>query len=166
MPLSPIDGVFRQIGLVKSATRDRGEDEGRGTDPRCLRASPGWRRAGSSTIYAAMAIFPRPSGPSAVWADLKAFLKQQERPKFFILLLSIAIPLLIVAGFYHDAGMDKPAPQIVYVQSWPTDRSDAEIIRQNIADQKKLDAKRRETQKQYQHLADMLGIDYAGKGKK
>jgi hypothetical protein len=113
-----------------------------------------------------MAIFPRPSRPSAVWADFKAFLKQQERPKFFILALSIAIPLLIVAGFYHDAGMDRPAPRIVYVQSWPANRTDAEIVKQNIADQKILDAKRRETQKQYQRLADTLGIDYEGKDEK
>jgi hypothetical protein len=113
-----------------------------------------------------MAIFPRPSRPSAVWADFKAFLKQQERPKFWILALSIAIPLLIVAGFYHDAGMDKPAPQIVYAQSWPANRTNAEIVKQNIEDQKKLDAKRLETQKSYQRLADMLGIDYEGKAKK
>jgi len=107
-----------------------------------------------------MAIFPRPSRPSAVWADLKAFLKQQERPKFLILALSICIPLLIVAGFYHDAAMDQPKAQIVYAQSWPATRTDAEIVKQNVEDQKKLDAKRLETQRQYQRLADKLGIDY------
>ena len=113
-----------------------------------------------------MALFPRPSRPGAVWADFKAFLKQQERPKFWILALSIFIPVMIVAGFYHDAGMDRPAPRIVFAESWPADRSDVVIEKQNIADQKKLDAKRLETQKSYQRLADTLGIDYEGKAKK
>ena len=110
-----------------------------------------------------MAIFPRPSRPGAIWADLKAFFRQQERPKFGILARSICIPLLIVAGFYHDASMDKRAVQIVYVQNLDPNRTDEEIMKQNIEDQKKLDAKRAETQRSYQRLADKLGIDYEGK---
>lgn len=110
-----------------------------------------------------MAIFPRPSRPSAVWADLKAFFKQQERPRWGILALSICIPLLIVAGFYHDSSMDRRAKQVVYVQMLDPNRTDDEIMRQNIEDQKKLDAKRAETQRAYQRLADSLGIEYEGK---
>jgi hypothetical protein len=112
---------------------------------------------------AAMSIFPRPSRPSAVWADFKAFLRQQGRPKFGLIALSMVIPLLIVAGFYHDAGMDKRPPQIVYVQMLDPNRTDEEIMQQNIEDQKKLDAQRAETQRSYQRLADKLGIDYEGK---
>ena len=110
-----------------------------------------------------MAVFPRPSGPRAVWSDLKAFLKQQGRPKYGIMALSVFVTAMIVLGFYHDAKMDQPKSQIIYAQSWPTTRTDAEIIKQNIADQKKLDAQRLETQRSYQRLADKLGIDYEGK---
>lgn len=75
----------------------------------------------------------------------------------------MVIPMLIVAGFYHDASMDKRPTQIVYVQTLDPNRTDEEIMRQNIEDQKKLDAQRAETQRSYQRLADKLGIDYEGK---
>ncbi len=110
-----------------------------------------------------MAIFPRPSRPSAVWTDFKAFLRQQGRPKFGLMALSMVIPLLIVAGFYHDSTMDRRAAQIVYVQTLDPNRTDEEIMKQNIEDQKKLDAERAETQRSYQRLADKLGIEYEGK---
>ncbi len=107
-----------------------------------------------------MAVFPRPSGPRAVWHDLKAFVRQQDRPKYGIMALSVFITAMIVLGFYHDAKMDQPKAKIIYAESWPSSRTDEEIIKQNIADQKKLDAKRAETQRSYQRLADKLGIDY------
>lgn len=109
-----------------------------------------------------MSIFPRPSRPSAVWADLKAFIKNQGGVKLGILAVSICIPLLIVAGFYRDSTMDKRARQIVYVQMLDPGRTDADIMKQNIADQKKLDAQRLETQRSYQRLAEKLGIEYEG----
>jgi len=115
------------------------------------------------TYLGRMAVFPRPSRPRALWADLKAFLKQQDRPKYGLMALSVGITALIVLGFYHDSMMDQPKARIIYAESWPSTRTDEEIIKQNIADQKKLDAKRLETQRSYQRLADKLGIDYEDK---
>jgi hypothetical protein len=106
-----------------------------------------------------MAVFPRPARPNAAWSDLKAFLRGQERHKLVFALLSMLMPALIVLGFYIDSKPDAPKPQIIYVQSWPASRTDQQIIRQNIADQKILDAKRRERQREYQRLADQLGIE-------
>lgn len=111
----------------------------------------------------AMAIFPRPARPGALIADLKAFLKNQGRPKYGIMALSVFITSMIVLGFYHDAKMDQPKARVIYAESWPASRTDEEIIRQNIADQKELDAWRLETQRSYQRLADKLGIEYEGK---
>ncbi|KRB82679.1 hypothetical protein ASE00_11635 [Sphingomonas sp. Root710] len=106
-----------------------------------------------------MAIFPRPSGPRAAWTDLKAFWRQQERHKILFALLSILMPMLIVTGFYVDSKPDKPRETITYINSWPASRPDAEIEKQNIADQKILDAKREAKRREYQKLADQLGIE-------
>ena len=108
---------------------------------------------------AAMAVFPRPSSPRAAWADLKAFLRGQDRIKLLFAALSILMPMLMVLGFYVDSKTDPPRAQIIYAQSWPASRTDDEIERQNIADQKILDAKRRAKQLEYQRLADKLGIE-------
>ncbi len=69
------------------------------------------------------------------------------------------MPALILTGFYFDSKTDKPKAKIIFVESWPTSRTDAEIEKQNIADQKILDAARLKRQQDYQRLADKLGID-------
>ncbi|RVT92801.1 hypothetical protein [Sphingomonas crocodyli] len=102
---------------------------------------------------------PRPSRPSALLADFKAFLKGDQRHKLLFGILAIIMPCIIIAGFYHDSLLAKPQKRMIYVQLYKPDRTDAEIEKQNIADQKILDAKREERRKQYQRLADRLGID-------
>lgn len=102
-------------------------------------------------------IFPRPSTPAAAWRDLKAFLAGQHRHKLLIALAAIAIPILIVTGFYVDSNI-KPEPRIVYVQSWPADRSDEEIKAQQKIDEAKRQEQAAERQRQYQKLAKQLGI--------
>jgi len=103
---------------------------------------------------------PRPSSPRAAWADLKAFLSGPQRHKLLFGLLSILMPAIIVAGFIFDARTNiLPGRSITYIQSWPADRSDAEIIAQQKIDQKKKEAADRERQRSYQRLADQLGIE-------
>lgn len=105
-----------------------------------------------------MAVLPRPSSPRAAWADFKAFLRGQERIKILFALLSIMMPMLIVTGFYFDSKTDKRKADIIYVQNYAPGRTDEEIKRQNIADQKILDAKREARRREFQRLADQLGI--------
>ncbi len=105
-----------------------------------------------------MAVFPRPSSPRVVWADFKALLGTQERYKIGIAALSILMPALMVTGFYLDSRTDPPGRHIYYIQSFRADRTDAEIEKQNIADQKILDAKKEARRLEYQRLADKLGI--------
>jgi hypothetical protein len=105
-----------------------------------------------------MGALPRPSGPRALWRDLQAFLNEKHRYRFAGLALAVVMPTLMLAGFYVDSKREPPKPQIIYAQSWPADRSDAEIIKQNLADQKRLDARRAEKQRQFKKLADQLGI--------
>lgn len=105
-----------------------------------------------------MAVLPRPSGPRALIADIKAFVRQQDRIKILFGLLSIMMPMLIVTGFYFDSKTDKRKPDIIYVQNYAPGRTDEEIRAQNIKDQKILDAKREAKRREFQKLADQLGI--------
>ena len=106
-----------------------------------------------------MGALPKPSGPRALWRDMRAFASEKHGYRYAGIALAILMPSLMLAGFYVDSKRDPPKPQTIYVQSWPADRTDAEIIRQNMADQKKLDAYRAERQRQFKKLANNLGIE-------
>lgn len=100
---------------------------------------------------------PRPSSPRAVWRDFKAFLAQQERHKFVFAAIAVAIPALIITGFYVDSDI-KPKAQIIYVQSWPASRTDDEIKAQQKIDQAERDKQAAEKRRHYQELEKRLGI--------
>ena len=110
-------------------------------------------------IFGRMGALPKPSGPRAFWRDLQAFLNEKHRYRFIGIALAVVMPSLMLAGFYVDSKRDPPKPQMIYVHNWPADRSDAEIIKQNLADQKKLDAYRAERRRQFGKLANDLGIE-------
>lgn len=102
---------------------------------------------------------PRPSTPRAALADLKAFIGGQEKHKIGLAIISVMMPAIMIFGFYIDSRTEPPGPQVIYAQSWRADRSDAVIEKQNIADQKILDAKKEAKRQEYKRLADKLGIE-------
>ena len=74
--------------------------------------------------------------------------------------LALLTTIIIVILFLVDSKINTaPSAQIVYVESWSANRTDAEII----ADQKKHQAERRaaelEKQRQYQKLEKQFGIE-------
>ena len=105
---------------------------------------------------------PRPSRPSVVWEDLRAFFKQRSRHHWWAGALAVAIPLAILAGFYVDSYIHgRPRPQVIYINNWPADRSDAEIRAKQQADVAREQAIRDERRRQFQRLekqAERLGI--------
>ena len=68
------------------------------------------------------------------------------------------MPALLIAGFYVDSRRDPPKPEMYFIPSWPTTRTDAEIIAQQKIDQKKKEARLEAKRQEYQRLADQLGI--------
>ena len=105
---------------------------------------------------------PRPSRPSVVWADLRAFFKDRQSHHWVAGVLAVAIPISILSAFYVDSFIHGRArPQVVYINSWPADRSDAEIRAKQQADVAREQAIRDERQRQFQRLekqAERLGI--------
>ncbi|MEA3036190.1 MAG: hypothetical protein QOH04_1955 [Sphingomonadales bacterium] len=100
-----------------------------------------------------MSWFPRPAGPRALIADIRAFTRQRSRVQWIGALVAIAMPLLIVAGFYHDSSHGiAPGPQLIYVDSWPANRTDEQIKADQKRDQAKREAALKERQRQFRKL--------------
>ena len=76
-----------------------------------------------------MSGFPRPSSPSAAFADLRAFMRQRSREQKIGAALSLLVTLIIVIVFFVDSKINTaPPPYIVYVENWPAKRTNAEIV--------------------------------------
>jgi hypothetical protein len=112
---------------------------------------------GAALSWRAMA-FPRPKSPAAAWRDFCTFIGQRGRHKILFALIAVAMPLLIVTGFYFDSRVDPPGPQLIYAESWPADRSDEQIKAQQKIDQARRDAALAERRRQFQALERRLGM--------
>lgn len=105
-------------------------------------------------------VLPRPASPRRAWSDLRAFLRQRGRHQLIAGGLAIVVPAIIVIGFWADAktNIAPPRRQLIYVNSWSADRSDAEIIAQQKIDQAAKDEAARERQRAYKRLEKRFGI--------
>jgi hypothetical protein len=112
------------------------------------------------SYLAAMPVLPRPSSPRVVYADLKAFLSRRSREHTLGAVLAVLITAIIVVIFFVDPQVNTaPPPQVIYVESYGPDRTDAQIK----ADQHKRAAEReaalKARQQEYQKLEKQLGIE-------
>jgi hypothetical protein len=105
---------------------------------------------------------PRPASPRALWADLRAFTSERRAHHWVAAALAIAIPIAIVFVFYLDGKTNiLPGPQLIYVESWPANRSDAEIKAQQKIDQAwrdKANKERQEMFKKHDEQLERLGL--------
>ncbi len=106
-----------------------------------------------------MSWFPKPSNPLAAIADLRAFMRQRSRDQVIGLTLAILVTIIIVIEFLVDSKINTaPPPQIIYVENYPANRTDAEIIAEQKKDQAKREAAIHERQRQFQKLENQLGM--------
>ena len=98
------------------------------------------------------------------YRDVKRFLVTRKPYELWFLALAMVITMAILVGFQHDSHI-KPAyhEDIVYVQSWPLDRSEAEILAQQKIDAAKkakeqaaIEKAEKERQEEYQRLNNEL----------
>lgn len=107
-----------------------------------------------------MSVLPRPVGPRAAIRDLSAFMRHGGRERVIGAALAILVTAIIVIEFLVDpmTGAAAPSAQIIYVNSWSANRTDAQII----ADQKKDEAERKayqaEKRRQFQRLGKQFGM--------
>ena len=105
---------------------------------------------------------PRPASPRVLWEDIRAFMRERPRHQWVAGTLAVMIPAGILVGFYVDSYIHaRPRPQVVYINSWPADRSDEEIRARQQADLARERAIQAERQRQFKELekqARRLGI--------
>ena len=103
---------------------------------------------------------PPLSRPSVLIADLKHFFSGEQRYKPLVIAGAIIMPALIIFMFIKDGQTNILSTRrtITYIQSWPSTRTDAEIIAQQKIDQKIREQRQAEKRAAYQRLAKRLGI--------
>lgn len=100
------------------------------------------------------------------YRDVRRFLAKRKPYELWFLLLAMVLTMLILVAFAIDSNIKVPYKEnIIYVQSWPANRSEAEILAQQKIDTAKkaeLDAeiKRREDERQ----AEFKKLDKAVSG--
>lgn len=106
-----------------------------------------------------MSWFPRPASPRAAFTDLRNFMRQRSRDQITGAALAVLVTTIIVIIFLVDAQINTaPPPQIIYVEQWNSNRTDAEIIAEQKTDQAARDAAAKERQRQFQQLENRFGI--------
>lgn len=114
----------------------------------------------ASPIFGFMSFFPRPSSPGAALRDLAAFMRQRSREQVIGACLALLVTAIIVIEFLIDSKMDTaPPPQVVEVQLYSANRTDAEIVADQKRDQAAVEAQKKADQEQYKQLAKQLHID-------
>jgi hypothetical protein len=106
-----------------------------------------------------MSWFPKPVSPRAAFRDLAAFMRQRSREQVIAASLALLVTAIIVIEFIVDAQMGTaPPPRITYVELYPSNRTDAQIIAQQKVDQAAKDAAIKERQRQFKKLENQLGM--------
>jgi hypothetical protein len=107
-----------------------------------------------------MSWFPRPSSPRAAFRDLAAFMRQRSREQVIGACLALLATAIIVIEFLVDPYTGNvQEPQVVEVQLYSPNRTDAQIKADQIKDEKAKEAAQKERQRQFQKLGNELGIE-------
>jgi hypothetical protein len=106
-----------------------------------------------------MSWFPRPSSPRAAFRDLGAFMRQRSREQVIGGALAFLVTAIIIIEFVVDAKIGTaPPPQVIEVELYPSNRTDAQIIADQKKDQAEKEAAAKERQQQFQKLENQFGM--------
>jgi|SRR5438270_3979661 len=106
-----------------------------------------------------MSWFPHASSPRAALRDLAAFMRHSSREQRIGAALALLVTAIIVIEFVVDAKIDTaPPPEVTYVELYPSNRTDAEIIADQKKDMAAKLAAQKERQRQFQKLEKQLGM--------
>lgn len=100
---------------------------------------------------------PRPSGPRALWKDLRNFWQNRPRHQWIAATLAIVIPIGILVTFYYDGKTNiAPGPQLIMVDSWPRSRTDDEIKAKQKIDLRRREEAEERRRQEFQRLDESL----------
>ncbi|WP_425228668.1 hypothetical protein [Sphingomonas sp.] len=73
--------------------------------------------------------------PAGAWADLRYFFGQRRPHQWGFAALAVTLTAVTIWAFWHDSQFRKVYHRdIIYVQQWRRDRTDAEVIAQQRID--------------------------------
>jgi hypothetical protein len=100
---------------------------------------------------------PRPASPRALWADIRAFAAQRSAVQWWAAGFAVIMPFALIVLFLTDSRINTAPPaQIVYVESWRADRTDAEIIAEQKKHQAEREKRAKEQQEKFKRLDERL----------
>jgi hypothetical protein len=102
---------------------------------------------------------PRPASPRALIADIRAFAAQRSRYQLIAFAAALAIPIAILWLFVLDSRGLEPGPRVIYVESYPANRSDDEIRAAQLERQRAAQARAEETRRRWKALGDATGVN-------
>jgi hypothetical protein len=106
-----------------------------------------------------MSWFPSPSSPRAALRDLLALIRHSGREQKIGAALALLVTGIIVFEFIIDAKIGtKLPPQVTYVELYPSNRTDAQIVADQKKDMAARAAAEKEKQRQFQKLEKTLGM--------
>lgn len=88
-----------------------------------------------------------------------AFIRQREREHVLGAAMAFLVTLIIVIIFLVDPKVNTAPPeQVTWVELYPSNRTDAEIIRDQKKDAAERAAFKKEKQRQFQQIENQLGM--------
>ena len=106
-----------------------------------------------------MPVLPPFHSPRTALKDLGNFLKGRSREQALGAMMAVLVTIIIVIVFLVDSKINTAPPQqIVYVENYPENRTDADIKADQAKDSAKRKAYQEEKQRQFQKLEKKLGM--------
>jgi F0F1-type ATP synthase epsilon subunit len=103
---------------------------------------------------------PRPASPRALIADIRAFAQERSKVQWIAALVAILMPIMLIAVFIKDGKTNiAPGEQIIFVDSWSANRTDAEIKAAQAKHQEQREAAAAERQRQFKEVERRFGMD-------
>ena len=100
---------------------------------------------------------PRPAPPRVLVEDLRIFWRGRPRSHWIAALLAATMTSGIVIAFYVDSqSIPDTREQVIFINSWPADRTDAQIRAQQQADENERHRAEAEHRRQLQRLDQNL----------
>lgn len=108
-----------------------------------------------------------PEHKVGAFSDLMAFFQSRPKHSWAWLLLSIAMPALLIAGFFADSvEQEYRDPDVVFFEYWAPDRT-IEDTRKRLAKDEPVEraaiaaaeAERKRVQAEFRKIADQMGIE-------
>ena len=102
--------------------------------------------------------------PLRAYRDLRQFLARRRRHELWFMAASLAVTLTVIYAFVLDSNVAVPYKKnIIYVDSWPITRSEADIRAQQRVDEARrkqeqavIEAKQKERQAEFKKYDDWL----------